>query len=91
MKILGLDEAGRGCVLGSLVVGAFCCEEDQLEAVKDSGATDSKKLSAKKRQSILEKLPALGSTRQISITPTQIDAEISIHWKNRLLWITLYF
>ena len=46
MKILGLD-AGRGCVLGALVVGAFCCEEDQLEAVKDSGATDSKKLSAK--------------------------------------------
>lgn len=74
MKILGLDEAGRGCVLGPLVVGAFCCEESQLEAVKNSGATDSKKLSAKKRESILEKLPALGNTRQISITPAQIDA-----------------
>ena len=32
------------------------------------------KLSAKKRESILEKLPALGNTRQISITPAQIDA-----------------
>jgi ribonuclease HII len=74
MKILGLDEAGRGCVLGALVVGAFCCEESQLEAVKNSGATDSKKLSAKKRQKILAKLPALGDTRQISITPAQIDA-----------------
>ena len=32
MKILGLDEVGRGCVLGPLVVGAFCCEESQLES-----------------------------------------------------------
>ena len=74
MKILGLDEAGRGCVLGPLVVGAFCCDSSQLEAVKNSGATDSKKLSAKKRRAILEVLPTLGDTRQISITPAQIDS-----------------
>ena len=67
MKILGLDEAGRGCVLGPLVVGAFCCEENQLEAVKNSGATDSKKLSAKKRQKILEKLQHTYSNRGINL------------------------
>ena len=46
MRTLGLDEAGRGCVLGPLVVGAFCVDSvahpDELKV----GATDSKKLSA---------------------------------------------
>ena len=73
MKILGLDEAGRGCVLGPLVVGAFCCTDDNLENVVRSGATDSKKLSKKKRQQIIEKLPDLGQTMFLEITPKQID------------------
>ena len=49
MRILGLDEAGRGCVLGELVVGAFCCHQKDEEKVIATGATDSKKLSPKKR------------------------------------------
>lgn len=73
-RVLGLDEAGRGCVLGPLVVGAFCCDEDQLEALKASGATDSKALSASRRAAILALLPALGEGRYLEVTPTQIDA-----------------
>ena len=74
MKILGLDEAGRGCVLGPLVVGAYCCEADNLEALAATGATDSKALSARKRETILAKLPPLGETRLVAVTPAQIDA-----------------
>ena len=48
MKTIGLDEAGRGCVLGPLVVGAYCVEEPNIARVKEAGATDSKRLSAKK-------------------------------------------
>jgi len=73
MKILGLDEAGRGCVLGPLVVGAFCCTDEDLEEVVRSGATDSKKLSKKKRQEILKKLPSLGQTHRLEVSPKQID------------------
>ena len=73
MKILGIDEAGRGCVLGPLVVGAFCCDKEQLDAVVETGATDSKKLSVKKREKILGLLPALGSCETIEISPKQID------------------
>ena len=73
MKILGIDEAGRGCVLGPLVVGGFCCEEELLEAVVQTGATDSKKLSVKKREKILGLLPNLGSCHTIEISPVQID------------------
>ena len=74
MKFLGLDEAGRGCVLGPLVVGAYCYEGDDTSAIANTGATDSKKLTAKKRRKILPLISEIGSPRLIDITPQQIDA-----------------
>ena len=74
MKTLGLDEAGRGCVLGPLVVGAFCFEGDDDELVRAAGATDSKKLSAKKRQHIRGLLPELGHCEIIEVSPAAIDS-----------------
>lgn len=73
MKTLGLDEAGRGCVLGPLVVGAFCFEGETDDLVRQAGATDSKKLSAKKRQRIRESLPELGQCELIEVSPAAID------------------
>ena len=73
MKILGIDEAGRGCVLGDLFVGGYCCTEEQLAEIKEAGATDSKKISPKKRVRILEALKQIGSGEVIQITPQQID------------------
>ena len=74
MKILGIDEAGRGCVLGDLFVGGYCCTEEQRVQVKEAGATDSKKLSAKKRVRILAALQEIGVGEVIQFTPQQIDA-----------------
>ena len=74
MKVLGLDEAGRGCVLGPLVVGAFCCTAAALEGLAASGATDSKALSARRREAILAVLPEHGEARCLDVTPAQIDA-----------------
>ncbi|GAA8140686.1 hypothetical protein NP0150_13000 [Helicobacter pylori] len=46
--ILGIDEAGRGCLAGSLfVAGVVCSEKTALEFLK-MGLKDSKKLSKKK-------------------------------------------
>jgi len=73
MKILGIDEAGRGCVLGDLFVGAYCCTEEQRKEIKEAGATDSKKLSKKKRVTILSALENIGTGSVIQITPQQID------------------
>ena len=76
MRTLGLDEAGRGCVLGPLVVGAFCVDsvahpDDVLRA---AGATDSKKLSAKRRAAAWSQLVDLGEHVQVEISAVQIDA-----------------
>lgn len=73
MKILGIDEAGRGCVLGSLFVGACCCLDTELETIIQTGATDSKKLSAKKRVKILEQLEQSVQTRFLTASPQEID------------------
>ncbi len=74
MLLMGIDEAGRGCVLGPLVVAAFACDDSQLEALAATGVTDSKKLSAKRRQALLEPLAALGAATLHEVTPAQIDA-----------------
>jgi ribonuclease HII len=75
MRVMGLDEAGRGCVLGPLVVGAFTVEVEAEAAVRATGATDSKKLSAKRREALIGPLGALGVVHLREITPAQIDAE----------------
>ena len=50
MAILGIDEVGRGPWAGPLVVGA-CLLPEKIE-----GLTDSKKLSAKKREALADKI-----------------------------------
>ena len=72
MRILGLDEAGRGSVIGPLVVGAFCFEGDQA-ALRAAGANDSKVLTAGKRAGARSRLQVLGVGRTTAISPAQID------------------
>jgi ribonuclease HII len=74
MLLMGIDEAGRGCVFGPLVVAAFACQAGQLDAVAATGVTDSKRLSPKRRQALLEPLGALGRAELLEITPAAIDA-----------------
>jgi len=71
--VLGLDEAGRGSVLGPLVVGGFCCTESELPAVVAAGACDSKRLAAARRADVYGRLGRLGERRSISLSPRTID------------------
>lgn len=74
MLVMGLDEAGRGSVLGPLVVGAYWVDQAAVSAVKAAGADDSKRLSHKRREALIEPLSALGSWALRVITPAEIDA-----------------
>ncbi len=80
LRILGLDEAGRGCVLGPLVVGGFLYEHEGAEPLlacqlplRAAGADDSKALSARRRTSVRAGLAQLGSAHTRSIPPARID------------------
>lgn len=49
MKIAGLDEAGKGPVIGPMCVGGVMLEDAKESTLKNLGVADSKKLSPKKR------------------------------------------
>ena len=73
MRVLGIDEAGRGCVLGPLVVGAFLVDDALRDDLHAAGARDSKRLSAKKRQIARAALSELGTEDVRRITAVEID------------------
>jgi ribonuclease HII len=75
MLVLGLDEAGRGSVLGPMAVGAYLVDRDRIGAVVAAGATDSKKLSARKRAAVRERLQPLGAAEVVLVSAREIDAE----------------
>ena len=50
LKIAGIDEAGRGSVLGPLIVAGVSFSEDSIEKLPVLGVKDSKVLSSRKRK-----------------------------------------
>lgn len=74
MRVAGVDEAGRGCAIGPLVIAAVLFEKESIPLLKELGVKDSKKLSPKKREklSIEIKKHAL-DYRIFEIPPKVID------------------
>ncbi|GAA7438746.1 ribonuclease HII [Helicobacter pylori] len=54
--ILGIDEAGRGCLAGSLFVAGVVCSEKTAAEFLSMGLKDSKKLSPKKHFFLEDKI-----------------------------------
>lgn len=53
MKLVcGIDEAGRGPVLGSMFIGGVIIPEKRLEEIEEKGLKDSKKLSDSRRREL---------------------------------------
>jgi ribonuclease HII len=49
---LGIDEAGRGPVIGPLIIAGCLIDEKFEEELKNLGVKDSKKLTRKKREEL---------------------------------------
>ena len=54
--VIGIDEAGRGPVIGPLVVSALAVPIKDLPLLKEMGVKDSKELSAPQRLKIKSKI-----------------------------------
>ncbi len=50
MKIAGVDEAGKGPVIGPMCVAGVLIAEDRLHLIEELGVKDSKKVAPKKRK-----------------------------------------
>lgn len=72
--ICGVDEAGRGPVMGPLVVGAVYIEDESV--LRDIGVKDSKKLSPKNREILFDKIVELADGYSIvTMDAEEIDAQ----------------
>jgi ribonuclease HII len=70
--ICGVDEAGRGPVIGPLVIAGVTFQND-IE-LKENGVKDSKKLSASRRRVLAEKIKELADNFEvIKISAQDID------------------
>ncbi len=71
-RILGIDEAGRGCLAGKLAISGVIFPNDvPLEIY--SQLTDSKKISAKKRNYLYNKIKKFSNYHIVMFSSKEID------------------
>lgn len=74
MRIAGIDEAGRGCVVGPLVIAGVLFDEEKIPLLTEMGVKDSKKLTATKRDKLVPLIKDLAIKYSIfEIKPRIID------------------
>ena len=59
MRICGVDDAGRGPVIGPLVIAGIRIEEERLDQLRSLGVKDSKKLSPEARMELSTEIPKI--------------------------------
>lgn len=94
MLIAGVDEAGRGCVIGPLVIAGVTVKSEKLKLLGELGVKDSKLLSPKKREALYPEIIKLTvNYHVIKVLPDIIDKAVlntKRLWKlNRLEAITM--
>ena len=76
VKILGIDEAGRGAVIGPLVICGALIEERKLPVLVKLKVKDSKLLSALQRETLEPNIKSvLDKFEIVKISPRQIDVQ----------------
>ena len=83
MKILGVDEAGRGPVIGPMVMAGVMLNEKDLHLIK--GSKDSKLLTHEKRIELDKKIKKNARYKVLVISPEIIDnailsEELNLNW-----------
>ena len=73
MDILGIDEAGRGAVLGPLVIAGIIIPEKMDKVLERMGVKDSKKLVPHRRTILSRKLKKMFKYEVIMISALEID------------------
>jgi len=89
MLIAGVDDAGRGSVLGPLVIAGVLMREEDLQKLADLGVKDSKLLSPKRREKLAEEIRRIAlKWYVVKLSPSEIDRVVNfgrkLHRLNRL-------
>ncbi|MGB9937729.1 MAG: ribonuclease HII [Methanobacterium sp.] len=73
MKIVGIDEAGRGPVIGPLVVCGVAIEEERLEKLEKFQLKDSKRLTPGRRKVMARRINKFAECHTVHIQASDID------------------
>ncbi len=85
MQICGIDDAGRGSMLGPLVIAGISLDKKNIRKLSALGVKDSKKLSPKLRESLYKKILEIVDDYHVAkISPRIIDANVKKHCLNGL-------
>ncbi len=88
MKVLGIDEAGRGPCIGPLVICAVLIDEKELDKLTRLKLKDSKLLTPKRRAEFFGKLKkVIKKYKVIVVPPQEIDKAVQGHDGLNLNWL----
>jgi ribonuclease HII len=72
--ICGIDEAGRGCLIGSMIICGVVFDENNLKYLEEIGVKDSKKLSPNRRTKLCKLIiENCQKYKVIDVTVEEID------------------
>ena len=85
MQICGVDDAGRGSMLGPLVIAGISLHKKDIPKLSLLGVKDSKQLTPKSREELYKKIIEIVDEYYVAkISPKIIDASVKKHGLNHL-------
>jgi ribonuclease HII len=81
----GVDEAGRGSIVGSLVIAGISIRESKIAILKEMGVKDSKLLTPKARARLFDRIIKVADAVCIrKINPIEVDESVMLKGLNKL-------
>jgi ribonuclease HII len=81
----GVDEAGRGSIIGPLVIAGVGIKESKIPLLYEMGVRDSKTLTPKARARLFGQITRVADSVFIrKVDPAEIDCSVSVRELNRL-------
>jgi len=89
MQIAGVDDAGRGSIVGPLVIAGVLLDDKDLPKLMGLGVKDSKRLSPRRREELAAEIKRLALKYHVAfLSPAEIDRVVEtgrkFHKLNRL-------
>jgi ribonuclease HII len=89
MLVAGVDDAGRGAVIGPLVIAGVLVKEEDLPRLKELGVKDSKLLSPRRREVLAVEIKRIVQKHAVlKLQPREIDVVVKSGRKlHKLNWL----
>jgi ribonuclease HII len=79
-KLLGIDDAGRGPVIGPMVLAGVIVSPKEEQIIKNMGAKDSKLLTPNRRKQIKEQIKSRYQYKIETSSPKEIDDSTNLNY-----------